>query len=1395
LIINLEPIVPETITDQAQSNLIRSFMKSIILILFILNCFNLNVAQAAETLRIIPQPVSLTAGTEDFIFEANTKIQYTSAALADEAAHLEDFLKLRLNAVQSPNLDNTVATPNAVILHIDATQAYPEGYELNASTTSIIITGKDEAGVFYGIQTLKQMCPATFFKIPATKPASVKFTTASIIDYPRFGWRGNHIDLSRHWHGVADLKRMIDVMALQKMNRFQLHLTDDQGWRIQIDSFPKLQTEAAWREGNPATLPAEHFRADGKYGGYLTKADVAELVAYAKANHIELIPEIDLPGHLSAAWSVYPNVLNGSTDASGNVTQTNYGNLAPWDAESMDFFYKVFDEVSDMFPGKYIHLGGDEFSGYGGWKNDGNNFPEVGAWFTAESLRENGATGEPSGEKVHGWMFKKIQDRLVARRASQGGVTPRIIGWHETHEGDKSPPANTIAMQWIGTSASSANPQLANGYEVIMAQEWGMYYNYSIEDKTFFPGYGYVTKNTLEKAYNWVAVDPASTNQSNILGIQCSMWTEAIFDQWAWDYAIFPRLCATSEKGWSPLASKNFANFTDRLYNAHDDRLDAMGIGFSRNQPAISGLPQSKVLNGIHMKRAAFNDYLDIDLPAQSDNGDTYRYLWDNHTDIFSGYRFVIPETNIPVYQVESKMTANRTGTMAVSRQRRDGTGVSHPVHIQVAKAVVAPARLANTEAGMWYVKHTGNYSHGNALSFLRLPAAGEVKISALSELTSQAQNSALEVTAILDVTTAGVYGFKLTATGASTIRIGKMVLCTEGKEEDIYLKVGKYPITVTNVVGLSGTPSVQAQVRAPGGSYVNFGTSALIQRSTTFTPRASSLTVGKTASTSDSQSTTAGTDGNPNTNWAHSGQNVDAWLEVDLGSEKIINSYAIHVVGKSGYTLGGAAIAVSRIQIEYKNAANQWIPLTTDKTAIAAQICDLPSTKARYFRAHLVSPNANPGIAMFDLYGASQTGQLAFTSQPGKTTILPGGTAITSAATTEGSGNLSYQWYIGNSGDTSSPIAGQTSSQLNYTTTTATTANFNVWLRVTDSSNSIDSDTTLIEITNADRDGDGLSDIVETTLGTDPDLKDTDSDGTEDGLEHHLGTDPVSAINKPQLISMDFESGSNTFSGAQTTSGYGNNWNAMTGDFYTAGAMTDPEWSNLKLSDDTATSVDFAITGKVAFYNTGGNALLNDYLFIGAAGADSNASFTIKDLIPNRPYALLLHGSGTRDMPMTVNGQSGAAPANGHWLVKTTANAQGEITGTMTTPGGEKNLSGVQLLGRWLEVPADQDTDNDGISDQIEIALGHDDGVGATLPELISVNHDSKSKLAWSLNLTHSGADRLIIQYTTDLTATWKNVGTDPHPAIVSDKSLTSWKVYLEKDLETKVFLRLSMP
>ena len=493
----------------------------------------------------LPQEVSLTQGNP-FKLNENVLIAYpeNNALLQRNAEFLSEYIQQATNyAPKTKAIAAGEQVKNAIVLGLDPGIANKEGYVLTTTPEGISINGQTENGVFYGIQTLRKSIPAE------AKGATVLIPAGEIKDEPRFSYRGMHLDVGRHFFPKEFMKKYIDLLALHNMNTFHWHLTDDQGWRIEIKKYPKLTEIGSQRSRTVIGRNTQEYD-NTPYGGFFTQEEAKEIVKYAQERYITVIPEVDLPGHMLAALAAYPEM--GCTGGPYEVCP-RWGVfedvLCIGNDQTMQFLEDVMSEIIEIFPSKYVHIGGDEAP-----RTRWEKCPKCQARIKAEGLKAD--KNHTAEDRLQSYCMTRIEEFLNSKGR-------QIIGWDEILEGDVAP--NATVMSWRGMEGGIKAAQL--GHDVIMTPTSFCYFDYyqtaDTKDEPLGIG-GYVP---IEKVYSLEPVPAALTEEQSkhILGAQANLWTEYIHSSEHVEYMVLPRMAALAEVQWTQPEKKDFKDFTKRL--------------------------------------------------------------------------------------------------------------------------------------------------------------------------------------------------------------------------------------------------------------------------------------------------------------------------------------------------------------------------------------------------------------------------------------------------------------------------------------------------------------------------------------------------------------------------------------------------------------------------------------------------------------------------------------------------------------------------------------------------------------------------------------------------------------------------------------------------------------
>lgn len=531
---------------------------------------------------LIPAPASMQQNDGSFVVDPATQVMVLDPQARAAAEQFAGFVA-KSHGLKLKVSDAKGANKGAIHFRIDpeAKGESPESYTLEIDPHRAIVSARDPRGLFYGAMTLWQLLPpghARVLSVPALR----------IDDTPRFAWRGLMLDSARHFQTVDQIKQMLDAMALHKLNTFHWHLTDDQGWRIEIKQYPKLTEVGGCR------IPAGDGGLDtsGKpkpYCGYYTQEQIRDVVRYAAALHIAVVPEIDVPGHATAAIAAYPQLGVLDTPL---VVSNEWGvntNLFNVEENTFTFLENVLGEVVDLFPGTYVHVGGDE-AVKDQWKASAR---------VQERIRELGVRDEAG---MQSYLIKRLEKYLVAKHR-------RLIGWDEILEGGL--PEEATVMSWRGIEGGIAAAN--QGHDVVMAPSSELYLDYLQTDSPNEPP-GRPATIPLKQVYAFEPIPAAlaADKRSHILGLQANVWTEHMRTFARVQHAVFPRIAALSETAWSPVQKKGWESFVARL-PAQLQRYQAMGIGYAQTPFEVrSTLVEDRKRNSVEVSLSNSLGYPDM---------------------------------------------------------------------------------------------------------------------------------------------------------------------------------------------------------------------------------------------------------------------------------------------------------------------------------------------------------------------------------------------------------------------------------------------------------------------------------------------------------------------------------------------------------------------------------------------------------------------------------------------------------------------------------------------------------------------------------------------------------------------------------------------------------------
>ena len=640
---------------------ISEFRKIKILFLIALVCSITLNAQDQTQIQIIPKPLIVKSKKGHFNLTSETTLHFENSTL--DSKNLEkrfiDELKTETGIVL--NTSNTRPISNSIIIGLSK-KLKKEAYVLDIDSKTIQIKASNSSGAYYALQTLKQLIPSTIYRNKKTTNKVCKIQTAYIEDQPEFVWRGYMLDVSRHFFDKEKIKDILDFMAALKLNRFHWHLADDQGWRLEIKKHPKLTSIGAWRvnyvnyDETVSNWWGQPVQKDGEkatYGGFYTQEDIKEIITYAKARYIEILPEIDVPGHSQEILAAYPNVSCDGGNykvATGGVFKNNA--LCASKEETYTFLEDVLGEVMDLFPFEYIHIGGDECN-KDGWKNHK---------LCQDLIKEKGLKNE-HGLQSH--FIKRVEKMINAKGKN-------MIGWDEILEGGLA--HNATVMSWRGEKGGIKSAKAK--HDVIMTPNFANYLDLKQGQSDFEPNLGY-SEALLSTCYNYSVIPDELTKEEakHILGTQGNLWTESISDWGKLTYMTFPRLFAVAENAWTPEENQDFENFIERL-EPHLKKMDSKNIRYANS-----------VYNP-WMYQKGNGKNIEISFSSEIPNAEI-RYTTDGSTPTLSSKKYGQP------------FTINKTATIKSSVFKNgnvlgDITEATYPIHKAVGAKVIYHTKYHN---------------------------------------------------------------------------------------------------------------------------------------------------------------------------------------------------------------------------------------------------------------------------------------------------------------------------------------------------------------------------------------------------------------------------------------------------------------------------------------------------------------------------------------------------------------------------------------------------------------------------------------------------------------------------------------------------------------------------
>ncbi len=685
-----------------------------LLLLPVMNsCTYNSIPVSYEPMSLVPKPAMIEPGKGVFILSSETGIflepSFGSAGSVVEM--FNGFLGKHYGKIQISQLQE-IRADNIIHVRHDSLLASPEAYNLNVTGDAITVVAADDAGLFYAFETLKQLI------WPSQKEAGGEIAVPGVVitDSPQYSWRGMHLDVSRHFFPKEFIFKMLDGMAMHKLNTFHWHLTDDQGWRIEIKKFPELTSVGAWRDetliGHGSETPWVY---DGtRYGGYYTQDDVREVVEYARRLHINVLPEIEMPGHAVAALQAYPELsCSGEQVPPFNRWGVSEDVFCAGREETFELLAGVLEEVAELFPYEYIHIGGDEC-------------PKV-RWETCPLCQKRIADNNLKDEhELQSYFVKRMEAFLVTKGK-------KIIGWDEILEGGIA--GNAAVMSWRGHEGGI---QAANlGHDVVMTPHSFVYLDYYQSKYNEPLAIGGLLD--MKKVYS-IDIMPSEITEDkrhHIIGAQSNVWTEYMADERHVEYMVFPRLAALAEALWTPREKLDYDGFTQRMA-AHYARYDAMDINYRVPYPA-----GYEAINLVTEGSAAVE--LSNGIPGSAIFYTTDGSEPDATSYLYAGPLTIEPETDILLKSVTIMPGGRKSAVM---------TGIFRKAEL---KEALKPG-TANLQQGLRFSLHMGEYNSvdeikGTAdttaiVSVVRIPAG------------APAEHFGLVLEGYLVIPSDGVYSF-----------------------------------------------------------------------------------------------------------------------------------------------------------------------------------------------------------------------------------------------------------------------------------------------------------------------------------------------------------------------------------------------------------------------------------------------------------------------------------------------------------------------------------------------------------------------------------------------------------------------------------------------------------
>ena len=771
----------------------------------------------AQTVSIIPRPESVATAEGEFQLNQLTMIEFEDgdAEVRAVAEHLALTLRgatgLAVKTTTGPKVEHAVPMHSILLVNPGDVMVYDiralgsdealgrEGYELTVGPDSVSLKAAHASGLFYGVQTLRQLLALRPAPGNAAAPsAGWAIPVGHVLDRPRLRWRGMLLDCGRHFMPKEVIKRYINLLAYHKLNVLHWHLTEDQGWRIEVKKYPRLTEVGAWRK---VTRDSEQPRQDGsagaspaRYGGFYTQDDVREIVAYAKSRYVTVVPEIELPGHCQAALAAYPEL---SCTGGRFEVSTQWGVhedvYCAGNDKVFEFLEGVLSEVIELFPSEYIHIGGDEVP-----KTRWKACPNCQARIKAEGLKDV--------YELQSWFIRRIEKFLNSKGR-------RLIGWDEILEGGLAP--NATVQSWRGMDGAVA--AAANGHDVISSPTSHCYLDYAQGrgvDEPHFMGF-----LPLERCYEFEPIPPQLSDEQarHVLGLEGNVWTEHAPPELV-DRQAFPRLCALAEVAWSPKEGRDWDDFQRRL-SVHYKRLDGLGVRYYVPPPQMARISSAagggqfelSTLTPLTGPAAFVEDALTVTfLPAFA--GGEIRYALDSGEPTAASARFEQPLRIADSTIVRARTFLPNGNASPIAEQRFTRLAPHEPVSVDDA------------EPGLAYEYFEGIWGRLPAFDTFRPLAAGATEaIGPGVGAVRRGDAYALRFRGLFEAPADGIYTFHVSSDDGSRLLIGDTVVvdndgahpATE-RSGPVYLKTGRHALTI-EFFELFGEQTLEVAVEGPG--------------------------------------------------------------------------------------------------------------------------------------------------------------------------------------------------------------------------------------------------------------------------------------------------------------------------------------------------------------------------------------------------------------------------------------------------------------------------------------------------------------------------------------------------------------------------------------------------